>query len=51
MYNLVIGNGPLNHFCKWTQQNYTECEIIFATDLSKDSVEKFIMVYLMFKLI
>lgn len=45
MYNLVIDNGPLNHFFfKWTQQNYTECEIIFATDLLKDSVEKFIMV-------
>lgn len=35
MYNLVIGNGPLNHifFFNWTQQNYTECERIFATDL------------------
>lgn len=45
MYNLVIDNGPLNHFFfKWTQQNYTEREIIFATDLLKDSVEKFIMV-------
>lgn len=34
MYNLVIGNGPLNQFfLNWTQQNYTECERIFATDL------------------
>lgn len=50
MYNLVSGNGPLNlFFFKWTHQTYTECEI-FATDLLKDSVKKFIMVHLMFKL-
>lgn len=52
MYNLVSGNGPLNllYFFKWTHQNYTERKV-FATDLLKDSVKKFIMVYLMFKLI
>lgn len=52
MYNLVIGNGPLNHFFFFlnepskTIQNVKE----YLQQISKDSVEKFIMVYLMFKL-
>lgn len=50
MYNLVIGNGPLNLFFltepSKTIQNVKE----YLQQISKDSVEKFIMVYLMFKL-
>lgn len=50
MYNLVIGSGPLNHFFltepSKTIQNVKE----YLQQISKDSVEKFIMVYLMFKL-